>query len=118
MKTPRAFLEEALPLTVLRFEVNDPVVNLIGDSWSLTLMCPWAIHRPDTEFDWESRDLERRIQGLVGRTLVAVDADSDELIDPVFLLDDGTSIHVFADTDLDPWTMGLPEIMLIGESRK
>lgn len=118
MKTLRALVEEALPLTVLELEVNDPFINLIGNSWSLTLMCPWAIHRPDADFDWESSDLDSKIQGLVGRKIVGVKGDSDGLFDPVFVLDDGTLIFVFADSDLDPWTMGLPGIVLIGELRR
>ena len=32
MKTPRASLVEALPLTILTFQVNNPSLNLIGDS--------------------------------------------------------------------------------------
>ncbi|MDF2050124.1 hypothetical protein [Arthrobacter sp. Cr_A7] len=111
-------MEAELPLKVLSCEVNDPIINLIGNSWSLTLMCPWAVHGPNRVFDWESPDLEDEVQGLVGRKLVTVEADSDELFDPVFVLDDGTHIHVFADTDLDPWTMGLPEIFISGAMRK
>ncbi|WP_461165380.1 hypothetical protein [Arthrobacter sp. R4-81] len=118
LKTPKAFLKEALPLTILRFNVNDPIVNLSGESWSLTLMCPWTVDRPGTRFSWESDNLEEKIQGLIGLRITGFESDNDQLIDPIFILDDGSRIHIFADTDFDPWTMGLPEMMLIGESRK
>ena len=114
MKTPRASLVEALPLTILTFQVNNPCLNLMGDSWSLTLMCPWMIRPPDSQFDWSSPDLESRLQELVGRKLVDAQADGEQLIDPVFILDDGTRIDLFAGGNPHPWTLELPGAVLIG----
>lgn len=114
MKTPRASLAEALPLTIQGFQVNNPHLNLTGDSWSLTLMCPWLVRLPDSQFDWSSPDLETRLQGLVGRRLADAEADNDELIDPVFILDDGTRITLFAGGNPHPWTIELPGTVLIG----
>ena len=34
-----------LPRQIRGLEVNDPVLTLYGDDWSLTLMCPWKIER-------------------------------------------------------------------------
>ena len=118
MKTPRASLVEALPLTILTFQVNSPSLNLIGDSWSLTLMCPWMIRPPDSQFDWSSPDLETRLQRVVGRQLVDAEGDGEELIDPVFILDDGTRIDLFAGENPHPWTMVLPGAVLIGDNRE
>ena len=36
-----------LPQQIRGLEVNDPVLTLYGDDWSLTLMCPWEISGPD-----------------------------------------------------------------------
>ena len=118
MKTPRASLVEALPLTILTFQVNSPSLNLIGDSWSLTLMCPWMIRPPDSQFNWSSPDLETRLQRVVGRQLVDAEGDGEELIDPVFILDDGTRIDLFAGENPHPWTMVLPGAVLIGDNRE
>ena len=36
-----------LPRQIRGLEVNDPVLTLYGDDWSLTLMCPWEVRGPD-----------------------------------------------------------------------
>ncbi|WP_120521632.1 hypothetical protein [Arthrobacter celericrescens] len=118
MKTTRASLVEALPLTIQAFQLNYPHLNLIGDSWSLTLMCPWMIRPPGCQFDWSSPDLETRIGGLLGRKVVQVEAGTEELIDPEFILDDGTRINMFPGDNPHPWAMELPGVVLIGTGRE
>ena len=62
------------------------------------------------DFSWDSAD-ERSslevVERLVGLQLVAVEVD-DSLINPIFHFSDGARLRVFADTDVDPWTLSLP----------
>jgi hypothetical protein len=100
-----------LPRQVRGLEVNDPVLTLYGDDWSLTLMCSWKVEGPGGGFGWESESIEDEAWELVGRSLLSV---SPTDVDPVFQLSGGFSITVFADTDLDPWTLRLPHALVVG----
>ena len=103
-----------LPRQIRGLEVNDPVLTLYGDDWSLTLMCPWEVRGPDGGFSWESKSIEDEAWELVGHSLLSVSAMDADLVDPVFDLSGGISIRVSADTDLDPWTLRLPHVVLVG----
>ena len=100
-----------LPRQVRGLEVNDPVLTLYGDDWSLTLMCPWKVEGPGGGFGWESESIEDDAWELVGQSLLSV---SPTDVDPVFELSGGFSITVSADTDLDPWTLRLPHVLVVG----
>ena len=77
-------------------------------------MCPWEIRGPDGGFTWESESIEDEVWELVGHSLLSVSAMDVDLVDPVFDLSGGISIRVSADTDLDPWTLRLPHVVLVG----
>jgi hypothetical protein len=106
-------LRADLPQQIRGVEVNDPVLTLYGDGWSLTLMCPWTVDGPDGRFDWESESIEDQAWELVGHSLQAV---SPTEVDPVFEFSGGLSIRVSADTDLDPWTLRLPHVLVVGRT--
>jgi len=110
----REAIRADLPRQIRNVEVNDPVVTLYGDDWSLTLMCPWEISGPDGRVTWESESIEDEVWELVGHSLLSVSSTDLDLVDPVFEVSGGISIKVCADTDLDPWTLRLPHVMLIG----
>ena len=106
----------ALPLTIRAVELQDPVVVLIGDRWSLTLMCPWYLDTPGRSVSWESQDLDDEVGDLVGQEIVQVSAGPD-VIDPTFHLSGGMTPTVRADSDVDPWTLILPELVVTGRKR-
>jgi hypothetical protein len=103
-----------LPQQIRGLELNDPVLTLYGDDWSLTLMCPWEISGLDGRVTWESESIEDEVWELVGHSVLSVSSTDLDLVDPVFEVSGGISIKVSADTDLDPWTLRLPHVMLIG----
>jgi hypothetical protein len=106
---------DALPLMVRDLEVNDPALTLFGDEWSLSLVCPWTLVGEDFSCSWEDEDLEDAAWELVGRRLIGVTAQDNEATDPVFEFDGGITLAVFADTDLDPWTLALPDLVVNGK---
>ena len=103
-----------LPRQVRGLEVDDPVLTLYGDDWSLTLMCPWAVDGPAGGFTWESDAIEDEAWELVGQSLLAV---SPTDVDPVFQMSGGFVLRVSADTDLAPWTLRLPHAVVVGRQR-
>lgn len=106
---------DSLPLTVRGLEVNDPAVTLFGDDWSLSLVCPWTLVGPDMSCSWEDDDIEDAAWDLIGRLLVGVTAQDPQAIDPVFEFDGGITLTIVADTDLDPWTLALPDLIVNGK---
>ncbi len=106
-------ITSALPLAIRGFELTDPVLTLFGDTWSLNVMCPWTVDGPEVTTSWESDNIEDEVWELVGQSIVDVIAGPD-VVDPTFLLSGNTKLTVHADTDLDPWTLSLPTIVVTG----
>ncbi|MBW9210518.1 hypothetical protein KV100_12725 [Mumia sp. zg.B21] len=104
---------QALPLTIRGIEVTDPVLTLFGDDWSLTLMCPWTVEGPGVSSSWESENLEDEVWDLVGREITSLTAGPD-VIDPTFHLSGDIDLAVRADSDLDPWTLMIPGLVVTG----
>lgn len=104
---------QALPLTIQGVEVMDPVLTLFGDGWSLTLMCPWTVQGPGISSSWESEDLEDEVWDLVGHQITSLTAGPD-VIDPTFHLSGEIGLAVQADSDLDPWTLMIPGLVVTG----
>ena len=81
----------------------------------LTLMCPlgdlavWTGGSPGSPIH-----LRTRCGSSSGTVVLSVSSTDLDLGDPVFEVSGGISIKVSADTDLDPWTLRLPHVMLIG----
>jgi hypothetical protein len=50
------------------------------------------------------RHLGVRVAGAEGRSIVDVEID-DSLFNPTFRFDDGATLLIDADTDLDPWVL-------------
>ena len=106
--------QAALPRTIRGIEFNDPVLSMHGEEWSLALRCPWRIDGPGRSYTWESETIEDDAWDLIGHSVVAVSSDSPDMVDPVFVLDGGIRIEVHADTDLDPWVLRLPGLIIVG----
>lgn len=112
--SPIDLISAALPLVVQGMEVNDPVVTLYGDEWSLTIMCPWTLQGPGVEIDWESGSIEAVVPTLMGRALEFVSAAEHITVDPTFHFSGSVELAVRADTDLDPWALAVPGIVVTG----
>jgi hypothetical protein len=102
-----------LPLRVRDVEVQDPVILLAGESWSLLVACPWEITGDGINVSWLSHDVEDAAWDMVGRDLLAV---TGGLVDPVFHFSSATTLTVHADSDLDPWVLSLPGIVYVGRT--
>jgi hypothetical protein len=113
-------INACLPVVVVGKEVNDPMFAIFGgdSSWALSVMCPWTISGPEGEYHWDGDSVEHASDLLVGATLIRVDI-RDDLVDPVFLFNNRLQLAVHADTDLDPWTLRLPdmEFVVVGLAR-
>ena len=116
----------ALPLRITRAEPGpDPILLLGGPGWSSNFTCNWILvgdgyridrdyrgeNVPDDEEDLVSDDLIF----LIGRNIEGITSNQD-MIDPVFHISGGVDLIVHADSDLDPWVLGLPHITLVGSA--
>ena len=72
-----------------------------------------SVDGPAVKTSCESEHLEDEAWELVGRAIVGVIAGPD-FVDPAFLLSGEAKLTIHADTDLDPWTLALPTIIVTG----
>jgi hypothetical protein len=100
----------ALPVRVEGIEVQDPVLVLFGEQWSLTVACPWSGTVRGRDLSWEDDDVEDRAWDLVGEELTSVQQEGRSIR---FGFSGGTLL-VTPDTDLDPWVLRLPGGLLVG----
>ena len=107
-------VREALPLQVDNAETAGPSVGIWGEGWSLSLLCPWELVGPGTRTTWESKNLVSDWQILLGRTLEGVTARDDDAVDPTFHFNGAITLSVRADSDLDPWTLRVPGLVVVG----
>ncbi len=115
----REAVSALVPLRVDGVEFNDPVVVLAGPNWSLSIVCPWRLRRGGALLtSIEDPGAEARLGELVGATITDVVAQTSRGTagDPVFVFADGARLELFADTDLDPWVMRLPEETFVGSA--
>lgn len=99
------------PLVIREIEYNDPVLVLIGNHWSLALVCPWHIEDAAgaRALDSKAEGVEDAAWDLVGvSVLAAVAHDADEHPGTALRLSNGQRLIIEPDTDLDPWVMQLP----------
>lgn len=113
MKRSDDELLQALPARVLGVEVQDPVLVLFGDDWSLTVACPWEGNVGGIGLSWEDRELEDRAWDLVGQDLVAVRQQAGS----VRFEFSAATLVATPDTDLDPWVLRLPGGLMVGRLR-
>lgn len=113
----REALSPLLPLKLEEVEYNDPMVVLSGPGWSLSVACPWRLMREGRlETSYGDDGAAAAIDGLVANAVVALRAGdgSSSPGDIQIALDDGAVLDVFADTDLDPWVLRLPDHTFVG----
>lgn len=115
----RASVSALLPLRVGELEFNDPVVVLAGSKWSLSIVCPWRLTRGGALVtSIEDPGAEAHLRELVGASIVEIVAQTGwgTARDPAFVFADGARLELFADTDLDPWVMRLPDKTFVGSA--
>lgn len=111
-------VSRVLPLRVTDHGITGPFFNVYGDGWSLAINCNWSLIKDgDLLGTWEAEEdeLQRVVATLRDKSIVDFKV-ADNLRDPVITFDDGTTLLVEADTDLDPWVLhaeGLP-VVLVG----
>lgn len=114
MNSTAESVSRALPLRVEWMRIDDPVVYFGGVDWSLAIVCPWQLLGAGLEFDWEKDPYPEAINRLRGLYLREVVSEGDILVDPVFRFDEGISIAIRADSDLDPWVLTIPDLVVVG----
>ncbi len=106
-----------LPLQLEEVDYNDPMVVLSGPDWSLSVACPWRLMRADTlETSYGDEGAGEVLAALVGSEVVALDWVAADPVsgDIRVTFKDAVVIDVFADTDLDPWVLRLPDQTFVG----
>lgn len=104
-------------LVIQDVEVNDPTVVLIGEDWSLAIVCPWRLLLDGTEIaPWEARDSGNAFFTLIGHTIVTVSGSEDEAHPnaPIFEISGGYILEIEPDTDLDPWVLRTSGMTYVG----
>jgi hypothetical protein len=110
-------LSQMLPLRIEEVDYNDPMVVLSGTDWSLSVACPWRLMRDGRlATSYGDEGAGEVLAGLVGNEVVALgSADSSRVPGDIqVVLRNGTVLDVFADTDLDPWVLRLPDRTFVG----
>jgi hypothetical protein len=108
-------VEAALPLQVEDVEYQDPSFVLSGQEWSLSLECPWRMRNESGQlwFSWSSTNTSDLVLPLTGRLISSI-SPNISTGDLACTFSDGTRLEVFADTDLDPWVLRIPNLILVG----
>ena len=104
------------PLVIGGIEYNDPALVLIGNDWSLALLCPWHIEDAlgATVLDFEAAGVEDAVWDLIGVSVLAAEAhDAGERPGTALRLSNGHRLIIEPDTDVDPWVMQLPRHALV-----
>jgi hypothetical protein len=98
-------VQPLLPLRIRKVEFQDPMVIVIGDHWSLTLVGPWSWRRTGgIEVDWRNDDLAHEVWDLRGLDVRAVAPGS---VEPAIASgpSDGSALAALPDeTSYDQWT--------------
>lgn len=94
-----------LPAVIAEASFNDPVLNLVGDAWYLTVTTAWRVSGPDgLEFGAYTPDASDRVWDLIGLAVVEIAPQSpSSLVDPAFILSTGLILEVFSLDSVEPW---------------
>ena len=104
------------PLVIREIQYSDPTLTLVGDAWSLSVVCPWHIEDAlgATVLDFEAAGVEDAVWDLIGVSVLAAEAhDAGERPGTALRLSNGHRLIIEPDTDVDPWVMQLPRRVLV-----
>ena len=112
-----------LPVTIEDVVFYHPALLLIAPDWQMTIVCPWRLVRDDVVLtSLNDPDVADYLPKLVGTTITRLVPREPGTIlpaaDPELSFDCGYSLEVFADTDLDPWTLRAGGITHVGLRRQ
>jgi len=112
----RRELGPMFPVTIKEAAFVDPTLTLAGDSGAFSSLSAWRVVKAGVlDFGWGSVDAPHLVRGLVGLSIVSIAAQSPLMSgDPAFELSDGRWLEIFSDHAADPWSMRLPNIILVG----
>lgn len=77
----------------------------------MNLACPWDGVIRSVPLSWEDDDVEDRACELVGAELIFVEEAAPGRVDFQF---SNAVLRVRPDTDLDPWVLHLPDVIVVG----
>ncbi|GAA3589423.1 hypothetical protein GCM10022198_11640 [Klugiella xanthotipulae] len=114
----------ALPLRIGYANMSpDPVLVLSGEGWGSNYMCDWLLTGPNCHIDRynetgvlyteENLLTGEDVKFLLGHEIIGITSTPD-MINPIFHISGGIDLITYADTDIDPWVLGLPGITLVG----
>ena len=114
----------ALPLHITFAAIEpDPILTISGKEWGSNYMCDWLITGPDTYIDrYNNNDVvtpddeiltSEDVKFLLGRDIIGITSTPD-MINPTFHLSGGIDLITYADTDIDPWMLDVPGMVLVG----
>lgn len=113
----REAVASLLPLQLEHVDYNDPMVVLSGPGWSLSIACPWRLMRADKlATSYGDEGAAEVVAALAGGEVVALESVAADRAsgDLRVTLSNAAVIELFADTDLDPWVLRLPDQTLVG----
>jgi hypothetical protein len=90
--------------------VQDPIVTVFGEDWSLTLACPWSGVVNGHTLTWEDETIEDVLWDLVGQDLVGFDRRGPS----TYFRFTSAELIAEPDSDLDPWVLTFPSGVVVG----
>lgn len=103
-----AALRRVLPLQIDEVQFNDPMLVMIGESWSLALVGAWEWRRDGNAVtSWGEPDAGDQVWDLCGLAVTDVlFRDATAAGDCAFSLSDGTAINTHSDhSGYETWTL-------------
>ncbi|WP_344705231.1 hypothetical protein [Klugiella xanthotipulae] len=113
-----------LPLRITFAAIEpDPILTLSGKKWSSNYVCDWLMRGPGIYLDRynynnivtpdEELLTSKDVEFLLGREIIGITSTPD-MINPTFHISGEVDLTIYAETDIDPWVLSLPDITLVG----
>ncbi|MEI8366369.1 MAG: hypothetical protein WCF65_08110 [Parachlamydiaceae bacterium] len=104
-------IKSHLPLRIHSIQWDGTILNMYGPDWNFTTMSAWRLKKNNRVtcgcFDKNSIELIKNINEL---QIVDFTFTDDSLIDPIFLLSNGSHLEVFATDTYEPWTLHIDQL--------
>lgn len=111
VKEALARLNETLPGPVLSLDWDDPVLQLQGQGWRLTITTPWRLTNAcGLLLASDDASATELTNVLLRETLVSCGAQSAHFaLDPILIFSNGFALEVFSTTAMEPWILSWGE---------
>jgi hypothetical protein len=110
-----------LPAPIDRAVYPTGTLQLSGEGWAVTASCPWRLSRQgELIVGWSDDRAADVVGALDERTLqsLALRRGLGGADDPVLILDDGSTLELFADSDDEPWTATVDGQRMVGQGSR